>query len=221
MIPTPDLSNLTRNDYDEVYEPAEDTFLLLDALEQDADALKAMTPKICLEIGSGSGCVTSFIGKILGPSVLYLCTDINPHACRCTRSTGVQNKIDIQVVNASLAAPFHHRLKHNVDVILFNPPYVPTTEEEAYGAQDSKNLEGAWAGGSDGMQITNIFLDRVESLLSSNGRFYLVALKQNNIPKICQAMEERHQLRGEVVLQRRAGREHLFIIRFVRINPAE
>ena len=60
--------------------------MLLDALEKDADELKALRPTICLEIGqvprtkrtekyvynvcsSGSGCVSAFMGHILGPSV--------------------------------------------------------------------------------------------------------------------------------------------------------
>ncbi|KAF9481707.1 putative methylase [Pholiota conissans] len=216
MISTPDLSHLRTADYDQVYEPAEDTFILLDALEEDAEGLKAIKPSVCLEIGSGSGCVTSFIGNILGPSVLYLCTDINPYACKCTRWTGIQNKVDINVVNGSLATPFGFRLVRQIDIIVFNPPYVPTSEEEAFGAQISRDIGGAWAGGSDGMQVTNILLNQIEALLSPSGRFYLVALKQNNVPNIIQTMQEAYRLKGEVVLQRRAGREHLFIIRFVR-----
>lgn len=102
MIPTPDLSHLTKEDKLHVYDPAgryffstlrvepgkclsEDTFLLLDALEQDAEDLKHQRPLICLEIGcvtyplyfscvrhsrnsSGSGCVSAFLGSILGPT---------------------------------------------------------------------------------------------------------------------------------------------------------
>lgn len=96
MIPTPDLSHLSSADYDHVYEPAEDTFILLDALEQDATDLQQMKPTVCLEIGSGSGCVSAFMSKILGCSnTLYLCTDINSYASRCTLRTGRKNSVNI------------------------------------------------------------------------------------------------------------------------------
>ncbi|KAI0757333.1 S-adenosyl-L-methionine-dependent methyltransferase [Daedaleopsis nitida] len=216
MIPTPDLSHLKREDYLHVYEPAEDTFILLDALEEDADQLRASHPKICLEIGSGSGCVSAFTGTILGPSSLYLTTDINPHACRSTKATGAQNRVSIEPVLGSLVGPLRQRLKHSVDILLFNPPYVPTDSDEADIAQQDGDIAGAWAGGRDGMALTDSLLDQVKDLLSPQGRFYLVAVKQNDIEGICCRMLERYNLYGEVALQRRAGREHLYVLRFLR-----
>ncbi|OSD05886.1 putative methylase [Trametes coccinea BRFM310] len=217
MIPTPDLSHLKSEDYKHVYEPAEDTFILLDALEEDADELRRSKPLICLEIGSGSGCVSAFAGAILGPSApLYLTTDINPYACRATRATGRQNRVPIEPILTSLTGPLRRRLRHAVDIMLFNPPYVPTDTDEADDAQQRANIAGAWAGGHDGMEVTNTLLDQVESLLSAKGRFYLVAVKQNDIHGICQRMLSQHGLKGETVLQRRAGREHLYVLKFTR-----
>ncbi|KAJ6574725.1 S-adenosyl-L-methionine-dependent methyltransferase [Mycena capillaripes] len=217
MIPTPDLTHLRPEDYEHVYEPAEDTFILLDALEQDAKQLKSMSPRISLEIGSGSGCVSAFLGSIAGPSaVLYLCTDINPHACRCSTATGHQNKVPLELVNTSLGHPLLARLQKSVDIIIFNPPYVPTMYGEASGAQKDRDIEGSWAGGQDGMKVTDKFFPQVADLLSPHGRFYLVAVAQNNIPGIQRRMKENYALESQVVLRRRAGREHLSVILFTR-----
>ncbi|KAI0662502.1 putative methylase [Cubamyces menziesii] len=217
MIPTPDLSHLRSEDYKHIYEPAEDTFILLDALEEDAEELRRSKPLVCLEVGSGSGCVSAFAGAILGPSTtLYLTTDINPYACRSTKATGSQNRVPIEPICASLTNPIRTRLRHAVDILLFNPPYVPTETEEADEAQHEANIAGAWAGGQDGMEVTGVLLGQVESLLSEKGRFYLVAVKQNDIKDICDKMLHQHGLKGEVVLQRRAGREHLYVLRFIR-----
>lgn len=39
-FPTPSFSHLNQEDYQNVYEPAEDTFLMMDAVEKDAESLK-------------------------------------------------------------------------------------------------------------------------------------------------------------------------------------
>ncbi|KAM9031095.1 methyltransferase N6AMT1 isoform 3-T3 [Sarcophilus harrisii] len=113
----------------EVYEPAEDTFLLLDALEEAAAEL--MGVEICLEIGSGSGIVSAFLASIIGPQALYVCTDINPKAADCTLETALCNKVHIQPIITDLAKGLLPRLFRKVDLLVFNPPYVVTPSEEA------------------------------------------------------------------------------------------
>lgn len=204
MIPTPDLSHLRKADFDVIYEPAvlvdiEDTFILLDALEQDAAHLRSTNPLICLEIGSGSGCVSAFLAKLIGSSAsLYLSTDINQHASLCTLKTGIQNQVSLNPVTANLVSPLRRRLHHAVDVLIFNPPYVPTDAFEADSAQKDRNISGAWAGGLDGTVVTDVLLNQVEELLSAQGRFYLVAVKQNDIPGIQQRMLRDFSLSSEV-----------------------
>jgi release factor glutamine methyltransferase len=46
--------------------------------------------------------------------------------------------------------------------MIFNPPYVPTEDKEAYGAQSTADIEGSWAGGKDGMLVTNTLLDQLD-----------------------------------------------------------
>ena len=47
----PDLNQLQRKDFESVYEPSDDTFLLCDALEGDRSEITTSRPKIALEVG--------------------------------------------------------------------------------------------------------------------------------------------------------------------------
>ncbi|KAM4887701.1 methyltransferase N6AMT1 isoform 2-T2 [Thomomys bottae] len=127
-FPTPLYGHVGRGVFRDVYEPAEDTFLLLDALEAAADELAGV--EICLEIGSGSGVVSTFLASMIGPQALYMCTDINPEAAACTLETARCNKVQIQPVITDLVKGLLPRLKGQVDLLVFNPPYVVTPPEE-------------------------------------------------------------------------------------------
>ena len=73
----PSLDHATFVDWKNVYEPSEDTFLLLDALFADRAALR--TSRVIVEIGPGSGVVSTYLAKLTHSKVLAV--DINEAAC--------------------------------------------------------------------------------------------------------------------------------------------
>ena len=85
IIPTPITHHL---DFENVYEPAEDSFLLLDALEQDLESLEKSV--FCLEIGSGSGIISVALASVI-PTFVFAC-DLNPQACQATLQTSKINE---------------------------------------------------------------------------------------------------------------------------------
>ncbi|KAL1788565.1 hemK methyltransferase family member 2 isoform X1 [Sigmodon hispidus] len=127
-VPTPLYGHVGRGAFSDVYEPSEDTFLLLDALEAAAAELAGV--EISLEVGAGSGVVSAFLASMIGPQTLYMCTDINPQAAACTLETARCNRVHIQPVITDLVQGLLPRLKGKVDLLVFNPPYVVTPPEE-------------------------------------------------------------------------------------------
>ncbi|XP_023801150.1 hemK methyltransferase family member 2 isoform X3 [Cyanistes caeruleus] len=187
-LPTPRYEHLgPRGPFRDVYEPAEDTFLLLDALERDAGSLREARygragVEICLEIGSGSGVVSTFLASsILGPSALYICTDINPMAAYCTQETALLNNVHLQPIITDLVK--------------------------------SHGIEASWAGGKQGREVMDRVFPLVPDLLSPGGLFYLVTIKENNPDEILETMKK-SGLKGTQILSRQAGQEMLTILRF-------
>ena len=71
-------------------------------------------------------------------------------------------QVPADTLNTSLVRPLLPRLRKSVDILIFNPPYVPTDLPEALDAQDTADIQGSWAGGQSGMHITNVLLEQVE-----------------------------------------------------------
>jgi methylase of polypeptide subunit release factors len=55
--------------------------------------------------------------------------DINPSACAVARRTAAQNGQDLDIIRSDLLTSLK-RVYGKVDILLFNPPYVPTGELE-------------------------------------------------------------------------------------------
>lgn len=200
--------NLER--FPDVYNPAEDTFLLLDALEKEIPYLLSIQPQFVVEIGSGSGVVVTALAQVFKSICIYFATDINIQACLSTQSTATKNSVLVECLNMDLLTCFKY---HSFDVILFNPPYVVTDCREISG----KGLERAWAGGPRGRTIIDKVLQDLSQLLSPRGICYMVLLKENNPQEVVTYMKKM-DFYSQCVLERKILGEHLYVYKFFRAD---
>ena len=241
MLPTPSTSHVDPN---RIYEPAEDSYLLLDTLSSTNEtkflnqrfgrsgtqSQNAPTPSpIVLEVGTGSGVILAFVTAnaeaIFGrPDVLALGTDVNNFACQATKQTVLQTcespsrdvasgpqmnpsestGLLLATLEADLASPIRGGM---VDVLIFNPPYVPSahvpdiqadtldsgpapgyakSSAESY-ERDSRLLALSYEGGVNGMEVTNRLLEQLPHVLNKDkGVAYILLCQQNRPEEIMQ-----------------------------------
>ncbi|MCK5031285.1 MAG: methyltransferase [Thermoplasmatales archaeon] len=182
----------------DVYDLSEDSFLLLEAIQ--------IAPEdVVLEIGTGCGLIALEASR---QGARVICTDINPYALRLTRNNIKKNKHlligSIEVRKGDLFTVVKDG--ELFDIILFNPPYLPTSEKEKV----DRWFDMATDGGKDGLAVTKRFLKDVQKYLSSNGRAYFVFSSLSDRLKLEEYLKK-ETLRYEVVLSSRFHDESLDI----------
>ncbi|KAI3405213.2 MTQ2 [Candida oxycetoniae] len=221
MFSTPIVKDV---DYDKVYEPSEDSFCFLDCFEDQKEFLeerlgKKVTP-LLVEIGTGSGIITTFLLQNILPDAVYMATDVNPSACTSVLNTVRLNCPQRACLVDSLRMSLVSGVRRNlVDVLVFNPPYVPATEVPKYsqkGDDDSNWLDLALLGGKDGMITTWQVLNDLEEILSSRGVAYILFCARNKPENVAEEMRSRGW-RVDIVFKRKAGWEVLSILRFIKV----
>lgn len=204
---TPYQNHIDKSEFEHVYEPAEDSFLLIDAIEKDLDLLKARSPALCLEVGSGSGVVITAFGMAF-PECFCLSTDVNERACNISLSTAKYNKVSFDSVRMDLMSCF---IGKKFDVILFNPPYVVTDSSEC----KSLGIEASWAGGLKGREVIDRFLSLVPKILSDNGICYMLVIEEN-IPEEIKGLMYAMGFCTKAVIFRKVGNEKQYILKMFR-----
>jgi release factor glutamine methyltransferase len=138
--------------FEETYEPAEDTFLLLKATMEEA-----RPEDRAIEIGCGR----CLISRMIAPKVQsLLVTDINPHAIRWAKCCGLN----------SVRADLFNGLKAKFDLIIFNPPYLPTAKDE----KESGWMNYALDGGESGRDTILRFIEDLKDHITPEGRCLLL-----------------------------------------------
>lgn len=238
-----------------VYEPSDDTFLLLDALqcEFDTSGERAVDSEwvrncstdgmvvVMLEVGCGTGVPSVFVqqqwekrrfqqvrngttAQRTQPCTLVsFATDVNPHALLATQQTAAINHPSgcLELIRCDLASALLPRLSGQVDLLLFNPPYVPTPDEEVVNSttdndnnddDDDRWIAAAWAGGTHGRRVVDRFAPQLAALLRHpKGVAYVVTVDDNRPYELAKQWREQYQFIVTPLLRRRARNEYLTV----------
>lgn len=163
--------NASINLAENVYDPAEDSYLLADAaLDYVKDGMSV------LEIGAGTGFVSAVIKA--NRDIRLLATEISPFAALCARSNG------IDVIRTDMFAGLKARWQF--DIIIFNPPYLPTSEEEKVPGW----LNYAFDGGTDGRREINRFIRQAGSYLKKSGIILLLISSLSGTEPVARQLRE-------------------------------
>lgn len=135
--------------HDEVYQPEDDTWLMVDMIQG-----LALKDKRVLEIGCGAG-----LGLLAAVKngAMGVGSDRNPFAVRLLLENASLNGVRDRVagVRADLLTAFDLR---PVDLLVFNPPYLPTAPEDRVQGE----LNHAFDGGASGDVVIDRFLGMLE-----------------------------------------------------------
>ena len=159
-----------------VYGPCDGTALLMAALSADAEAL--CRARVCVDVGCGSGALAAHVARLL-PLAAVLAADINSIALSATALTA--NSLPVHVVHMDLLSALR---PHSVDVVVFHPPYVPTSAAALVDAAAQAEFQAAWAGGPRGLAVITRLLPMVRSVLSPTGAMYLLFYEVDEISQL-------------------------------------
>ena len=181
-----------------LYEPAEDSFLL-------AEALKNLLPELLkknknlrfLDVGCGSGVILKVALSCGVKEENILGADINPEAIKHCSGLGFHS------INSDLFS----NIKEKFDVITFNPPYLPDDKLEP---KDSKRET---TGGRKGNEISLRFLKQAGDYLNPEGRMFLVT------SSLAESIGfERHGYCAKIVAREKMFFEELWVWELARLR---
>jgi release factor glutamine methyltransferase len=143
-----------------VYAPQEDSRLLCSVLSA-SDRIEGAR---ALDLCTGSGVVAVHTAVLGARDVTAF--DISDRAVQCARSNATRLGVDVDVRLGSYTEAVAHG---PYDVVVSNPPYVPSMSEPS-----GPGLHRAWDAGTDGRIVLDVLCTGAHRLLAPGGVLFLV-----------------------------------------------
>ncbi|MFX0080817.1 MAG: HemK2/MTQ2 family protein methyltransferase [Candidatus Hodarchaeota archaeon] len=184
----PDL--LIECDFKNVYYPSDDSYLLIDYFrkkinEDFFDGIKLEKVEKILDMGTGTGIIAIFfqILKSLYPKfkpIIYA-SDISEESIICAKGNEILNKInyEIEYFQSDLFKSFPDSLRSKFNIIVFNPPYLPTSSV-IKESTNKKAIDHSWDGGYKGIEILTDFLKEAKKFLNLKNPHYVYYISSSS-----------------------------------------
>ena len=177
------------NNFADVYSPSDDTYLILDFLKKvitkrKFDDIPIQEVKQILDMGTGTGIIAIFLEMVKSLIYSFHCkiyaSDILPNAIYCATLNEKLNNLNnrIRFIESNLFESFPKDLSHSFDIIIFNPPYLPSIENSL-----NLNKDNTWNGGHTGLEILIKFFKQAKEFISNRGVIYFISSSNTPIKK--------------------------------------
>jgi release factor glutamine methyltransferase len=173
-----------------VYEPAEDTYLILEEVKKYAKG------KV-LEIGTGSGIISTVASEKKDVKAV-IAVDIDKKAIAHCKKT-IKNKKIIWKVSDLFS-----EVKGKFDTIIINPPYLP------FDRREDEETRLTTTGGRHGYELTERFLNSANDHLEKDGIIILLFSTLTNKEKIDEALAN-NLFECEIIATKKVSFETLFV----------
>lgn len=171
--------------------PRPETEVLVDVGFQ---AIKDVVSPIVLDLCCGSGCIALSIAHEV-PSAEVWATDVSASACECTRGNAKRTRLGdrVHVAEGDLFEGLPDEMQGGFDLILANPPYIPSKELASLPTEVGRFEPGlALDGGPDGLSVARRIWSEARGWLRPGGTIAL-ELHEMRVPAAAEEVVEYYE----------------------------
>jgi len=183
--------------------PRPETEQLVDA------ALKCFKSGHALDLGTGSGNIAIALAKFV-PQSKIISVDISPQALELAMTNARQHKVQdrIQFIYDDFLVPLRAKRNDLFDLIISNPPYIPTSQLSSLPRDVQKEPVMALDGGEDGLKYSRIIIKYTPPLLRT-GACLMMEFGDGQAEALKKLIEAQGAFSSIEIIQDLAGRDRI------------
>lgn len=161
-----------------------------------------------VDVCTGSGCIALALARMVPGSRVWA-IDLSPEALAVARRNGARYAPEVQFIEADALGDFATAVGESVDVVVSNPPYIPTSDRVSMrpNVLDYEPRMALFVADDDPLLFYRAIARTSRSLLRDGGRLYFEIYELFSLDVM--AMLEREGYRNAVVREDFRGKKRM------------